>query len=222
MRILLADTQALTREGLKRVALEVDAASEFVEAVDGASARAAFGGARTLDAVLFDDSSFTPDEISAIRHDHPEMLLIALTAHDDAIADVHWLAAGVNALLPKSAPTAILNAVLRVAIAGNVCVYGNCPALRQATFAGMTAAGAPRGTGSLKLTLRQFDVLSLVAEGRSNKAIAGELGIGVRTVKGHVSVILRALHADNRVDAGRRARRWIARAKLPQNRRISD
>jgi len=42
--------------------------------------------------------------------------------------------------------------------------------------------------------------------------IALELGIGVRTVKGHVSVILRALHADNRADAGRTARLWLARA----------
>jgi DNA-binding NarL/FixJ family response regulator len=55
-------------------------------------------------------------------------------------------------------------------------------------------------------------VLALLARGRPNKSIADELGIGVRTVKGQVSVILRALHADNRVDAARGARKWLARA----------
>ena len=139
------------------------------------------------------------------------LLLIALTARNDLVADAHWLAAGVNALVPKSAPTAILSAALRLAIAGDVCVQFNGTARSRAAYADH-AARARRGSGPLNLTPRQHDVLALVARGCANKAIADELGIGVRTVKGHVSVILRALHADNRADAGRSARRWLARA----------
>jgi DNA-binding NarL/FixJ family response regulator len=210
MRILLAEPQALTREGLKRVVLELDAASEFVEAVDATAARASLRSGLPLDAALFDDAFFTPDEISAMRHGRPAMLLIALTTHDAAIADVQWLAAGANALVPKSAPTAILNATLRLAIAGNVCVqYGGTARTPVATS--NRAANTRRGTGPLNLTPRQQDVLERIAQGCPNKIIADELGIGVRTVKGHVSVILRALHADNRADAGRSARRWLAR-----------
>jgi DNA-binding NarL/FixJ family response regulator len=212
MRILLADAQALTREGLKRVALEVDAASEFVEAADGASARAAFGSARSLDAALFDDALLAPGELAEWRHNHPGILLIALSGHDAAATEAMWLAAGVDALVPKSAPTEVLAAALRLAMAGNVCVHGNRLALPHAGLAYQAPAGSRRGTGPLNLTSRQYDVLGLIAQGCSNKAIAADLGIGLRTVKGHVSVILRALRADNRADAGRAARRWLSRA----------
>ncbi len=211
MRILLADAQALTREGLKRVALEVDPASEFVEAADGAAARIALRSAPPLDAALFDDALLAPDELSAFRHDQPELLMIALTAHDDAAAAARWLAAGVSALVPKSAPTAILGAALRLAIAGGVCVQNGGVAQAPAGEKNRSVF-ARRRTGGLNLTPRQYDVLELIARGRPNKAIAAELGIGVRTVKGHVSVILRAMHADNRADAGRSARKWLARA----------
>jgi DNA-binding NarL/FixJ family response regulator len=51
----------------------------------------------------------------------------------------------------------------------------------------------------------------LIAAGRANREIAVELGIGVRTVKGHVAVILRAMHVDDRRAARLRARRWLAR-----------
>lgn len=212
MRILLAEPQALTREGLKRVTLEIDAVTEFVEAADGAAMRAALRTALPLDAALFDSALFAPDELPAWRHDRPGLLLIALTADDDTQAAARWLAAGVNALVPKSAPTEVLAAALRLAMAGNVCVHGNRLARPHAGLAYQAPAGSRRGTGPLNLTSRQYDVLGLIAQGRSNKAIAADLGIGLRTVKGHVSVILRALRADNRADAGRAARRWLSRA----------
>jgi DNA-binding NarL/FixJ family response regulator len=210
MRILLAESHALTREGLKRVALEVDADSVFVEAIDAVAARSALCGTLPLDVALFDEKLVTPIEASTWRRQHPQLLLIALTAHDDAASTAPWLAAGVNALVPKSAPTANLSAALRLAMAGDVCVQhgGAMPA----SGAGVKRADSERhGAGPLNLTHRQYEVLGLVAQGCSNKAIAAELSIGVRTVKGHVSVILRALHADNRTDAGRSARRWLAR-----------
>jgi DNA-binding NarL/FixJ family response regulator len=195
---------------LKRVALEVDPASEFVETADEAAARAALRSGPSLDAAMFDGALFAPDELSAWRHDRPGILLIALSGHDDAAADALWLAAGVNALVPKSASTAIFSAALRLAMAGDVCVQSG-DVVQAPAAAPYRAAIAPRRTVPLNLTPRQYDVLELVAKGRSNKAIAAQLGIGVRTVKGHVSVILRALHADNRADAGRSARKWLAR-----------
>jgi DNA-binding NarL/FixJ family response regulator len=213
MRFLLADPHALTREGLKRVALDIDADSEFVEAASAATARAALRAAPSLDALLFDDAIFNPAELAALRRERPGLALVALTARDDPEVIAGWLAAGINALVPKSAPTVILGAALRLAMAGDVCVQ-NAAAVGSASPAPNRAAISRRGTGPLKLTPRQSDVLALIASGRPNKSIADELGIGIRTVKGHVSVILRALHADNRTDAGRSARKWLARGLL--------
>lgn len=58
-----------------------------------------------------------------------------------------------------------------------------------------------RGPGALRLTERQFDVLRLLAKGKSNKAIAAELGIGVDMVKEHTSNIFRRLGVENRAAA---------------------
>ncbi len=203
MLFLLAEPHALTREGLKRIALDVDAASEFVEAADSAQASTALGP--PLDA-----TQLTPEQVLALRQSRPQWVLIALIARDDQAA-VRRLSAGMDALVPKAATTEVLAAALRLAMGGgDVHVRGSAPPPPAPTPQKVYALR--RGTGSLNLTSRQYDVLALVAQDCSNKAIGAALGIGVRTVKGHVSVILRALHADNRIDAGRSARKWLARA----------
>jgi DNA-binding NarL/FixJ family response regulator len=61
-------------------------------------------------------------------------------------------------------------------------------------------------THRLPLTARQVDVLGELMQGRSNKAIAGALGLTEGTVKIHVAAVLRALHAHNRTEAVVRAR----------------
>jgi DNA-binding NarL/FixJ family response regulator len=58
------------------------------------------------------------------------------------------------------------------------------------------------------LTRRERDVLALMCEGLSNKAISRRLGIAPTTVKVHVSKILRTLNVSNRLNAVLRARAW--------------
>ena len=216
MLVLLAASQALMREGLKRITLQVEATCEFVEVTDALAARSAMhvDGTAIFDAAWFDASYFGPGEIAALRHDQPALLLLALNEREDEAAAARLLAAGVNAVVPQSASSEILAAVLRLAMSGNVCVRGNKLGHTRAlaSFIDRLGGASKHGTGPLNLTKRQYDVVGLIANGCSNKDIAAELGIGLRTVKGHVSVILRALHADNRTDAGRAARRWLARA----------
>jgi DNA-binding NarL/FixJ family response regulator len=211
MRVLLADARALVREGLRRVTLQIDGTCDFVEAADAGTALAALRHAPPFDAAWFDEALFAPDEIVALRYELPQLLLLALVARFDAPASTRMLGAGINAVVPRTASTDVLGAALRLAMAGNVCIRGNDSEHPRARLKDRIPPGSRRGTGPLNLTARQYDVLGLVAQSRSNKAIAAELGIGLRTVKGHVSVILRALHADNRTDAGRTARRWLAR-----------
>jgi DNA-binding NarL/FixJ family response regulator len=211
MRLLLAEGRAFVRAELKRAALEIDGACECVEAGDQAAARAALWNA-PLDAALFDALLLDARDIVALRRDRPRLLLLALFARADVAASTRLLVAGVDAVIPRCAPASILAAALRVTLAGDVWVRGNRVAHAFPTHAERVLPDARRGSGPLNLTARQYDVLALVAQRRSNKAIAAELGIGVRTVKGHVSIILRALKADNRIDAGRAARRWLASA----------
>jgi DNA-binding CsgD family transcriptional regulator len=65
----------------------------------------------------------------------------------------------------------------------------------------LSTAAAPLSNGKVILTPRELEVLALLAEGASNKAIARRLGISVHTAKFHVSSLLDKLEAVGRTDA---------------------
>jgi DNA-binding NarL/FixJ family response regulator len=209
MRLLIADGHALVREGLRRVVLDVLPGTDLVEAADAAALSAGLAADPGPDGALFDDGMLAAREIRRWRRARPDVLLVALDHGADPAAAARLLGAGVNAVASRSAPAAVLGATLRVALAGSVYVQdGRAPLPSPAPRRG-DAATAFATTGEPSLTSRQRQVLALVARDWSNKTIAAELGIGVRTVKGHLSVILRALQTDNRAEAARRARHWL-------------
>jgi DNA-binding NarL/FixJ family response regulator len=109
---------------------------------------------------------------------------------------------------------------LRAALAGaTIEIAGEFPTLDLARSSGLQAdailvatdAGKERSAGE-PLTAREVEVLELLTEGLSNKAIASRLGISDQTVKFHVASICGKLDAANRTDAVRRAirRGWVA------------
>lgn len=210
MRVLIAEPNALVEEGLAQVVRTVAPRAS----VDRAGkrdllARAAFGASPAVAIVAHPWISLAT--VRALRLRHPDLAIVVVTGDADAGVHHRLLAGHVAAALPQSSPPDIVAATLRIVLSGDVSVHGR--ALREAV-----TAKAPRARAriaALNLTPRQLDVLALVANGRSNQAIAAELGLGLRTVKGHVAVILRALHSDNRRDAGRVARRWLKRVTVP-------
>lgn len=209
MRILLVEPQALVRAGLRQVALALEPACEFVEAADAdaaciAAARAA-DGADALDAVLVGASALGPRDLQRLRAAVPRSVLMVIAGPDDAREWRRFVAAGANAVVPRDAPTEVHTAALRVARFGEVCVPGR--ALDRWRAPRHEAAGPPPFV--FHPTPRQRDVLRLLAGDLSNRDIAEALGIGVRTVKGHMTVLLRALGARGRGDAVARARHAI-------------
>lgn len=76
---------------------------------------------------------------------------------------------------------------------------------QRAAPAGAFAANT-RALDSLRITPREHEVLTLLAEGRSNKEIAGRLHVSPHTVKTHVAKLYEKLEAVRRTDAVRRAR----------------
>ncbi len=128
--------------------------------------------------------------------------MIVLCDHEEPTLLRALLDAGAAALVPRSAPADVVGAALKLALAGGVFLRGGAdlaPAIRR----------APRA--ALRLTPRQIEVLRLVAQGRGNRDIAAALGLGVRTIKGHVAILLSAFNAGNRREAVTRARRWLAK-----------
>lgn len=209
MRILVAVPDDWMSEGLAHVLRTAVPGSMLVDCGKGNLLLAADPGAGPVAAAVVAYPWHSLATLRALRRREPRAVLVVCTGAQDAATHAALLAAKAAAVIADSAPPAIVGAVVQVALHGDASVQAR--ALWQRVDAGEEDERPQRRLGELNLTPRQFDVLRLVACGSSNKAIADELGIGLRTVKGHVAVILRALHADDRRAAGRNARRWLAR-----------
>jgi len=101
---------------------------------------------------------------------------------------------------------------LRMRLSDLVAIVGEFPTLAAARTSGIDAdaviSATRAGAGDEvygPLTPREIEVLELLSEGLSNKAIAARLGISDQTVKFHVASICGKLGAANRTDAVRRA-----------------
>jgi DNA-binding NarL/FixJ family response regulator len=101
--------------------------------------------------------------------------------------------AGAGGYLLKGAAVAEIAAAIRT-VAGGGTALAPTAAARLAN-----AVRAPRGAGPL--TVREREVLRLIAQGLPGKQIAGALGITERTVKFHTAALIRKLGADNRAQA---------------------
>jgi two-component system nitrate/nitrite response regulator NarL len=116
---------------------------------------------------------------------------LALAGDDEAALDA--LRAGAHGVLLRSVDSERLLAALR-AVASGVAVFE--PGLLRLLVAGRAAPG-----DSLALTPREFEVLSLVAEGLSNRLLAERLKISEHTAKFHMNAILNKLGAETRTEA---------------------
>lgn len=150
----------------------------------------------TADAFIWDTgwdpTADLPDELFV---DRP---VVALVTDEEQAADV-W-AAGVRALLPRYMEVEQLYWATRAAVAGLVVL---APGLNPLRSVGETAEEVLLDD----LTPREKEVLQLVAEGLTNKAIAHQLSISEHTVKFHVNAIMSKLNAQSRTEAVVRATR---------------
>lgn len=127
-----------------------------------------------------------------VAADSPDTAFVFYTAFGDRAMLAEALEAGARGFVLKEAPLDdLLRAVERVA-AGEAYVD---PVLAGALV------GAPMAQQSPSLTDRERSVLRLLADGRSNDAIAGELGISTETVRTHLRKAMTKLDADTRTQA---------------------
>jgi DNA-binding NarL/FixJ family response regulator len=127
-------------------------------------------------------------------------VFLVMTSEDDDELDA--LAAGAYAVLPRSAGEAEIAAALVAAQYGLALLPR--PLLSTLLAAGAGEAAEPisdLAANPSPLTPRELQVLSAMADGASNKAIARRLGISYHTVKFHVAAILAKLDADTRTEA---------------------
>jgi DNA-binding NarL/FixJ family response regulator len=145
--------------------------------------------------------------LKAWRQRFPTVPVIVVSASSEAQLVLAALNAGAAGFIPKSAPNELMVHAIRLVLEGGR--YVPQEALDASAIpSSKRQSRAAASLESLGLTGRQFDVLRLVAKGASNKVIGRELGLAERTVKVHVSAVLRALNVTSRTQAA------VAAAKL--------
>ena len=201
--VLLADDEALVRDGF-RLILETQPDIRVVgEAADGA---AALEQARNLkpNVVLMDIRMPKLDGLEATRRllaSQADVRVLVLTTFDDDDYVYQALKSGASGFMLKSAPRDQLIAAVRIVAGGEQLL---APAITRRLiedFVQRPAPGSshPRDLGAL--SERELDVLKLVARGGSNAQIARELFISEATVKTHIGRIFSKLDLRDRAQA---------------------
>jgi DNA-binding NarL/FixJ family response regulator len=209
IKILLVDDQPLFREGL-RTLLSMQPDFEVVgEAGNGAEAITLV---RSLlpSVVLMDLQMPVLDGVAATRRlqeEQPDCRVIVLTTFDDDEMVFDGLRAGAVGYLLKDAPSEKLAEAIRVAARGETFLQPSVAAKVVAEFARLTRAPV-RNTDSViePLSERELEIIRLIAQGASNREIAGTLFLAEGTVKNHVTNILGKLEVRDRTQAALKAK----------------
>ena len=196
VRVVLVEDHALTRAGL-RTALESANLNVVGEAADGISG-ASLVQREQPDVAVVDLGLPGQDGIALTREIKAAgaTRVVVLTMHELDEEVVAALAAGADAYCVKSSDASIVIAAIRAVAAGGAYFDPRIAHVVLRRFSGprTTVAASP-------LTVRELEVLRLVAEGIGNQEIADRLHFGLGTVKGHIRDILEKLAATDRAHA---------------------
>ncbi len=188
IRVLLVEDYELVRAGLK--ALVERSGHEVVgEARNGREALALIEECKP-DLVLMDivmPEMNGLDTTARIRERHGQLPVLLLSSHSGEDYVQEGLDAGASGYLLKNAEEAELSLAMRAVMRGESYLS---PAVTR-TMIGRKPGQA--GTGISVLTPRQRQVLQLVAEGNSSKAIARKLGLSAKTVENHRAQLMQRL-----------------------------
>ena len=201
VRVLIVDDHAVVRRGLRAYLEFVDDLQVVAEAGDGQEALARLDAMAAQgelpDVVLIDLLMPKMDGAAAtarITQRFTGVRVVVLTSFGEMERVHAALVNGASGYLLKDAEPTEVVAAIRAAARGEVF-------LDPAVARQLTHELVSPPTGISALTSRERDVLILVAQGRSNQEIADELVISERTVRTHVSNVLRKLALTSRTQA---------------------
>lgn len=208
IRVLIADDHTLVRQGLSALFIAVPDVEVVGEAATGDEA-IAHADALNPDVILMDIQMPGRHGLDAARQiveKHPDTGVIMVTMLDDDNSIFAAMRAGARGYVLKGADKADVLKTIRAVAAGEA-LFGPGIAGRLMNFFNDLGAIPPQAPQPFpELTDRERTILTLIAQGQSNAAIAEELVISPKTVSNHISSIFSKLQVADRAQAAIRAR----------------
>lgn len=202
VRILVVDDHVVVRSGLMMLLDGKHGMSVVGEAADGDEALAVAMELRP-DVVLMDlsmphgkDGLTATSELKKLL---PETAILILTMHDDEEYLFRAIQAGASGYILKSAPHEELLMAIKHIAAGNAYLHPSATKRLMSDYLDKLKHGEHAGTYE-SLTDREREILAKVAQGYSNKEIAEQLVISVKTVETHKSNLMEKLELKTRPD----------------------
>ena len=203
MRVVVADDQRVVREGLVTV-LEILADVEVVGAAATGEEAVALVERHRPQVVLMDLRMPRLDGVEAtrlIRQAHPSTAVVVLTTYADDDSILAALQAGALGYLTKDAGREEIARALHAAAAGQAVLDPGVQARLVTAAAGRARDSAPSRPLPDGLSLREAEVLSLIAAGRTNAQIAQALVVSGSTVKTHINNLFAKAGIKDRANA---------------------
>lgn len=210
LHIVVADDHALVRGGLALLIEMATSGAHIIEANSFEQVKEALSQQNPIDLMLLDLMMPGMDGekgISRICASHPGIPIIIVSVNEDIDTIHRALAAGAMGYIPKTSSPDVTMSAIKLVLAGGIYVPPHI--LKQGS--NLTTPGEDISTESTpqiieatqiaSLSRRQHEVLDLIVSGKSNQAIADELGLTTPTVKMHVSGIFKKLNVRNRTEA---------------------
>ena len=207
IRILLVDDQTIIRQGLRNL---LESQSDFQIVGEAENGKKAIALVEELDdtteqpdLILMDVRMPVMDGVAAIKklaHQFSYISVLVLSTFDDDEYITKAMEFGAKGYLLKDTPIEEIAAAIRAAIKGYTQLG---PGLFQKFLTQSNQPNPPQKLPTVLQTLspREKEVLSLIAQGASNKEIAQKLYISERTVKAHITSILSQLNLRDRTQA---------------------
>ncbi len=193
MKVLITDEQSLFRDGLSLRLKEINQDINILQCSNLLDMQKYLLKERDIDILILDidlANSNSLDIINKIKNDSPNTKIIAISINEDIPNIKKILSNGVKGYIPKKSDSNILSGALKLILDGGIYIpiallENNIivPPLKK------------------NLTNRQAQVLNLIAQGKSNKQIAYDMGVSEATVKLHINALLRSLKVNNRTQA---------------------
>jgi len=196
MSILLADDHAMFRDSIGQWLQRSE--SDFrVDTVDSLDAAKIFLQQHEHIQLLMLDLCMPgmqgAESIHDILHEWENLRILIISANEDAVLIRNCIQAGASGYAPKSLDGDALLEAIHIVMSGHIYLPKNVRLINADT----------------NFSERQMDVLRMLAEGESNKAIAEQLCLAESTAKQYVSDILNRLGVNSRFKAGLRARQLL-------------